>query len=225
MLYIYLTWVSCCKVLLHVLDYPPHIYVHVRCSVRMSARKDESCRHPTKLRTALALPSMVSFGIESTNGSIARTCLGDTRRPNARWKKTSIQTFRRLIYKFEFIKKTKREAFWHMDVKHAGLCKSVLPCFWAMQRDIPWYTSKIWPKIWYDCTTAPPHFRILEFPLMWFLTGSSVSFFHPQWIQDYPRWSKHLLRESLGYILGDEVASQTFHRASLRFNLPSGKLI
>ena len=26
----------------------------------------------------------------------------------------------------------KREAFWHMDVKNAGLCKSVLPCFRPM---------------------------------------------------------------------------------------------
>ena len=48
-------------------------------------------------------------------------------------KKRLLQTFRRLLTKLLIWKMTKREAFWHVDVKNTRLCKSVLP-FW----ECPW---------------------------------------------------------------------------------------
>ena len=44
-------------------------------------------------------------------------------------EKKPLQTFRRLLTKLLIWKMTKREAFWHVDVKNTRLCKSVLPCF------------------------------------------------------------------------------------------------
>ena len=43
-------------------------------------------------------------------------------------EKKPLQTFRRLLTKLLIWKMTKREAFWHVDVKNTRLCKSVLPC-------------------------------------------------------------------------------------------------
>ena len=45
-------------------------------------------------------------------------------------KKKPLQTFRRLLTKLLIWNVTKREAFWHVDVKNTRLCKSVLPCFY-----------------------------------------------------------------------------------------------
>ena len=47
-------------------------------------------------------------------------------------EKKDLPTFRGHMYKLKYIRMAKREAFWHMDVKNAGLCKSVLPCFRPM---------------------------------------------------------------------------------------------
>ena len=51
-------------------------------------------------------------------------------------EKRTLQTGRRLMYKLEFINMTKGEAFWHMDVKNAGLCKSALPCCLVVKTDV-----------------------------------------------------------------------------------------
>ena len=67
-----------------------------------------------KWRTALALPSVLSFGTVSANGS------NDHMRDEQRTL---------LMYNLEFTNMTEREVFWHMDVKNAGLWQSVLPCF------------------------------------------------------------------------------------------------
>ena len=48
---------------------------------------------PVRWRTALAQPSMLDSGIESISGSIATTCLSETWRPHARWKKRLLKLF------------------------------------------------------------------------------------------------------------------------------------
>ena len=78
------------------------------CSVLARLHKDESCRNPTNWslleppqkkmpqsdeETALAQPSMLDSGIESISGSIATTCLSETWRPHARWKKRLLKLF------------------------------------------------------------------------------------------------------------------------------------
>ena len=45
-----------------------------------------------------------------------------------RAEKIACATFRREVHKIQFWKIAKNEAFWHIDVKNAGLWKSVLPC-------------------------------------------------------------------------------------------------
>ena len=84
---------------------------------------------PVRWRTALAQPSMLDSGIESISGSIATTCLSETWRPHARWKKRLLKLFVVWCRNWSLKKMTKREAFWHMDVKNTRLCKSVLPCY------------------------------------------------------------------------------------------------
>ena len=58
-----------------------------------------------------------------------------------RAEKKAPPTFRREVQKMQFCKIAKREAFWHVQVKNAGLCKSVLPCFSCCH----WFTAaSIW---------------------------------------------------------------------------------
>ena len=78
------------------------------CNVLARLHKDESCKNPTnwslleppqkknvpvRWRTALAQPSMLDSGIESISGSIATTCLSETWRPHAGWKKRLLKLF------------------------------------------------------------------------------------------------------------------------------------
>ena len=69
-------------------------------------------------------------------------------------KKQPLQTFRRLLTKLLIWKMTKREAFWHVDVKNTRLCKSVLPCFsplnklsWGYSHLAPWFLSTFYNTI------------------------------------------------------------------------------
>ena len=48
-----------------------------------------------------------------------------------RAEKIACATFRREVHKIQFWKIAKNEAFWHIDVKNAGLWKSVLPCLYV----------------------------------------------------------------------------------------------
>ena len=117
-----------------------------------SARKDESCRNPTdwsllepvRWRTALAQPSMLDSGIESISGSIATTCLSETWRPHARWKKRLLKLFVVWCRNCSLKKWQKREAFWDMDVKNTRLRKSVLPCVWGSHFGISLLSQQIY---------------------------------------------------------------------------------
>ena len=56
-----------------------------------------------------------------------------------RAEKIACATFRREVHKIQFCKIAKNEAFWHIEVKNAGLWKSVLPCFLG-----PWCSDGWW---------------------------------------------------------------------------------
>ena len=104
-----------------------------------SAGKNESCRTPTNWSLLATSPSQM----KNRTGPTINARFWDRiyqwiyRHNMSKWdiasrcemKKKPLQTFRRLLTKLLIWKMTKREAFWHVDVKNTRLCKSVLPMF------------------------------------------------------------------------------------------------
>ena len=84
------------------------------------------------------------------------------------------------MYKLEFTNMKKFEAFWHMDVKNAGLCKSVLPCFYIPSSNQIWQ-RKI-PSQW-RCHWES-HGWVLDLPLPYLTTiGYVKTEYRFQWMK------------------------------------------